>query len=33
MNLYYCAEDDVVFEPGGAPPLPADQIYGYLYQD
>jgi len=33
MNLYYCADDDVVFEPGGAPPLPADQIHGYLFQD
>jgi hypothetical protein len=33
MNLYYCAEDDLVFEPGGAPPLPADQIHAYLFQD
>jgi hypothetical protein len=33
MNLYYCAKDDIIFEPGGAPPLPADQIHGYLFQD
>jgi hypothetical protein len=33
INLYYCAEDDVIFEPGGASPLPSDQINGYLFQD
>ena len=33
MNLYYCARDDGVFEPGAAALTPADQIAGYLLKE
>ncbi len=32
MNLYHCACDDWVFEPGGEA-TPADQMMGYLFRD
>ncbi len=32
MKLYYCAEDDVVFAPGGEA-IPADQMPGYLLEN
>jgi hypothetical protein len=31
MNLYYCARDDGVFEPGSDSLVPADQMAGYLF--
>ena len=33
MNLYYCAEDEGVFEPGCDSLVPLDQMMGYLLQD
>ena len=30
MRLYYCAREDVVFEPRGSAAVPADQMAGYL---
>jgi hypothetical protein len=33
MRLHYCAREDCVFEPGGATPVPADQMAGYLSMD
>ena len=32
MKLYYCAQDDVVFEPGAERTVPADQMGGYLLE-
>ena len=33
MRLYYCREDDVVFEPGKVKTLPLDQLPGYLSEE
>jgi hypothetical protein len=33
MNLYYCARDDGVFEPGAGALTPADQLAGVLFRD
>jgi len=33
MRLYYCSQDDGVFEPGSDEFIPADQISGYLLRD
>jgi hypothetical protein len=33
MNLYYCARDDGIFEPGSDAITPADQIAGYLFRE
>lgn len=30
MSLYYCLDDDCVFDPAGGPPVPADQIAGVV---
>lgn len=32
MKLYYCAEDEVVFEPGKDEPVSIDQLSGFLLQ-
>ena len=32
MKLYFCAQDDGVFEPGDGKLVPLDQMMGYLYQ-
>jgi hypothetical protein len=31
MKLYYCAREDIVFQPGSGKYVPADQMPGYLY--
>ena len=33
MRLYYCAEDELVFEPGKAETIPLDQMMGSLLQE
>lgn len=33
MQLYYCAEDQVVFDPEGDEAIPVDQLPGYLLRD
>jgi hypothetical protein len=33
LRLYYCAADDVVFDPGSRRSAPADQIAGVLMMD
>ena len=33
MKLYYCTQDDVVFEPGAERTVPADQMGGYLLDE
>jgi hypothetical protein len=33
MNLYYCARDEGVFEPGSTRLTPLDQIAGYLLKE
>lgn len=33
MKLYYCTQDDVVFEPGAERTVPADQMGGYLLEE
>lgn len=33
MKLYYCARDEVVFEPGVDPSIPVDQMAGYLLEE
>ncbi len=32
MQLYYCARDDIVFNPLEAKSIPADMMNGYLFQ-
>ncbi len=33
MGLYYCLDDDCVFDPAGGPAAPADQLAGMIYSD
>lgn len=33
MKLYYCARDDVVFQPGTGKYVPTDQMPGFLNQE
>jgi len=33
MRLYYCAREDVVFEPRSNSAVPADQMAGYLFMN